>query len=184
MKPPVCGWRIIAGSPETEQGFSVRSLPVGRWLHLAIVLDASNRTLTGYIMGRTIGRVENVTASLERILNRNDPAANRLYIGRAQGAETPGLDAKLRDLRLYNIALSEEQIEAIVFNALGDSGRPRRIPEPRPLRSAPWLWDCRPFRISPSKPKRARCPVFRSGFPAFMKTEPRDRWSGLSGPPR
>jgi len=129
---------ITAGGSEAEQGFTVRAFPVGRWLHVTVVLDASQRILTGYVMGRTAGRVENVNVRLEQFISRKDPAQNRLYVGRAQGAETPALNAKLHDLRLYNIALSEEQVEAIIFGALGDAARgPRRIPEPAapPIRS-------------------------------------------------
>ncbi|MHB8055068.1 MAG: beta-L-arabinofuranosidase domain-containing protein [Candidatus Aminicenantales bacterium] len=121
---------ITAGGLEVEQGFTGRAFPVGRWLHVTVVLDASRRTLTGYVMGRTAGQVENLNVRLEQILNRKDPAANLLYLGRAQDAKAPNLQAKLHDVRLYSIALGEEQVEAIIFGALGDSARgPRRIPE-------------------------------------------------------
>ena len=117
---------ITAGGPEAGQGFSSKASSAGRWFHVAVVLDAAHSTLTGYVMGREAGRVENLKTRLEDILDRNHPEENRLFIGRALGAEKPGLEAKLRDLRLYNIALSEEQVRAIAFGAAGGMGGGRR----------------------------------------------------------
>jgi len=118
--------RVSAAGPPTEQGFASKSYASGRWFHAAIVLDAAQRTLTGYLMGRPVGRVENLNVRLDQILDRNNPAANRLYIGRSLGAEAPGLNAKLHELRLYNIALSEEQVKAIAFGTTGMAGGGRR----------------------------------------------------------
>jgi DUF1680 family protein len=129
--------RITTNGPEAEAGPVGQPLPTGRWIHLAIVLDAANQTLSSYIYGRLAGRAENVKIPLEQLLNRKNPAANRLYIGRSQGSDTPALDAKLHDLRLYSIALSEQQVGVIVGNAIGDFGGRQKVEEPKapPVRS-------------------------------------------------
>ncbi len=124
------GARITAGGPEAGQGFSARFSSPGRWFHMAVVLDAARRTLTGYIMGREAGRVDNLDIRLEDILDQNHPDDNRLLIGRASGAEKPDLEANLHDLRLYNIALSEEQVKAIALGEGGMGGRRQRAVEP------------------------------------------------------
>ncbi len=124
--------RITANGPEGEVGPVGQPLPAGRWIHLAIVLDAANQTLSSYVYGRPAGRAENVKIPLEQLLNRKNPAANRLYIGRSQGSDTPALDAKLHDLRLYRIALSEQQVGTIFGNAVGDFGPQKREEPPAP----------------------------------------------------
>nr|CAI78585.1 hypothetical protein [uncultured Aminicenantes bacterium] len=122
------GFRVglTAADSPAGQEFSSKANTVGRWFHVAVVLDAAHSTLTGYVMGREVGRIEDLKIRLEDILDRNQPDHNRLLIGRALGSETPGLNAKLHELRLFNIALSEDQVKAIAFGATGMTGGGRR----------------------------------------------------------
>ena len=178
---------ITGGGPEGGQGFSSKASSAGRWFHVAVVLDAAHSTLTGYVMGREAGRVENLKTRLEDILDRNHPEENRLFIGRALGAEKPGLEAKLRDLRLYNIALSEEQVRAIAFGASGGMGGGRRraveptAPALRSLVLGLGLKNVPDIVVETTVGTLPRLPVTIPG--TYTKAKPA-RWSGSSGPCR
>jgi uncharacterized protein len=134
---PAIRARILPGGPEIKLE-SPMPLPPNRWIHLTLVLDAAGRTMSGYIYGRPAGRTENANVSLDQFRNRRKPAANRFYIGRAPGSGRPGLEAKLHDLRLYSVALSEAQASTIFRNALGlGEGGPPKVESPKstPVRS-------------------------------------------------
>ncbi|MHB8094369.1 MAG: beta-L-arabinofuranosidase domain-containing protein [Candidatus Aminicenantales bacterium] len=113
--------RLVASG--ADQGFQAAAIPAGRWVHLALVLDAANGTLTGYANGRRTGQVEGLKVSIDKILDQKKMEANHLYIGRAQAPEIPGVDALLRDLRLYDVALDDRQIETVFRNAMGGARR-------------------------------------------------------------
>lgn len=85
------------------------------WLHIAVVLDPAARTLTTYVDGARAGRADNLDAAASQIFKA---AAPRFYIGRAQEDAAPSLHARLRDLRLYRVALTDEQIATIRRNAV------------------------------------------------------------------
>jgi DUF1680 family protein len=93
-------------------------VPVNRWVHLAVVLDPASRALTGYLNGAPVVRAANVDASASQLFGRASGDANRLYIGRAQSDSEPTLNARVRDVRIYRIALTEPQVAAIRNNAL------------------------------------------------------------------
>ena len=125
--------RITDGGPEDGRGFSTRFTSPGRWFHVTVVLDAAHRTLTGYVMGREVGRVENLNIRLEDVLDPNRPDDNRLFVGGSSTADNPVMNANLRDLRLYNIALSEDQVRAVAYGDSGGAGAGRqRAVEPTP----------------------------------------------------
>jgi len=113
--------RLVA--PGADQGFEAAAVPAGRWVHLALVLDAADGTLTGYVNGRRTGRVDGLQVSIDKILDQKKAEANHLYVGRAQAAEVPGVDALLHDLRLYDVALDDRQIETVFRNAMGGMRR-------------------------------------------------------------
>lgn len=129
--------RITAEGPKAEQGPTAEPFRAGRWFHLTVVLDSVQRTLTLYVNGRPAGRTDDVNVRLEQILDWKDPAANKLYLGQSLAGDKPALNAALHDLRLYRVALSEEQIQTIVGNAVGNMGVRQRAQEPAapPVRS-------------------------------------------------
>ncbi len=125
---------IAAGGSAGGRDFSARFASSGRWFHLAVVLDQVHGTLTGYIMGRELGRLENPGVGLAQILDLTRPDKIRLLIGASSSPGLPFFEANLRDFRLYGIALSPDQVRAVAF---GDSGarRSRLETEAPPLRS-------------------------------------------------
>ncbi|MBM3312930.1 MAG: LamG domain-containing protein, partial [Candidatus Aminicenantes bacterium] len=116
---PGAGFRAYAasGSGAVVETNAV-PIPANRWTHLAVVLDPANRSLTGYLNGAQVIRVENVEAGAGPLFDKSPGETNRLYIGRGPADSEPTLNAKVRDFRVYRIALTEPQVAAIRNNAL------------------------------------------------------------------
>jgi uncharacterized protein len=110
--------RITTGGRSAEVGPTAASVPTGRWVHLAVVLDPARRTLSSYIDGVSAGQTANVNLNLDQVLDSDDADANRLYIGKSQYEDDPTLNARLHDVRLYSIALTEQQVATIYKNGL------------------------------------------------------------------
>ncbi|MCF7973605.1 MAG: glycoside hydrolase family 127 protein [Phycisphaerae bacterium] len=100
-----------------EQGPVTSRVAIDQWVHLAIVLDTAGQTLSSYVNGVRVGHAAGVDVTLAQVLDQDDPAANRLYIGKAQ-YEDSDLNAKVHDVRVYSIALTHTQVAAIHRNAL------------------------------------------------------------------
>jgi len=113
--------RITATGWTEEAGPVSARIATGRWVHLAVVLDAAQRTLSTYADGVRVGHATNVDLSLEQVLNQEEASANRLYIGKSGYDTDADLNALIHDVRLYSIALTARQIATIRDNAL--SGR-------------------------------------------------------------
>ena len=94
-----------------------------QWAHIAVVLDPARRTLTAYVDGAKAGEATGVALS---------GPPTRLFVGRSQDDAAPTLHGRLRDLRIYRIALTAEQVATIRNNALSgrQSTRGRGTPPP------------------------------------------------------
>jgi DUF1680 family protein len=88
-----------------------------QWLHFAVVLDPAGRMLTSYLGGTRAGQATGVDVSPAQIVPLSS-TTNRLFLGRSQDGNTPALHGRLRDVRLYRIALGDEAIATIRRNAL------------------------------------------------------------------
>ena len=107
--------RITASGWNEEQGPVAKRIATNVWVHLAVVLDAARHTLSAYADGQKVGQVTNVNLNLEQVLDTS--GANHLYLGKSQFDTDPNLDAKVFDFRLYQIALTDQQVAAIRYNA-------------------------------------------------------------------
>lgn len=92
-----------------------------QWVHLAVVLDPASRTLKAYLDGARVAQAANVAVNVAQVIDQVSAGSNRLYIGRSQDDTVATLHARLRDVRIYRIALSDEQVWTIRRNA--QSGR-------------------------------------------------------------
>jgi uncharacterized protein len=97
-----------------------------QWLHFAVVLDPASRVLTTYVNGARAGQATDVAANASQIVNRTSAASNRLFIGRSQDDNEATLHGRLRDVRIYRIALSDQQVATIRNNALSSRQLTRR----------------------------------------------------------
>jgi DUF1680 family protein len=88
-----------------------------QWIHFAVVLDPASRMLTTYIDGMRAGQAPNVTATPAQLVPQA-ATTNRLFLGRTQDDTAPTLHGRLRDIRLYRIALGDEPVATIRRNAL------------------------------------------------------------------
>ncbi len=89
-----------------------------RWVHLAVVLDPAARVLTTYLDGARAGQATGLTVNAAQVVNQTARDANRLFIGRSQNDAAPAVHARLRDLRIYRIALTDQQVMTIRTNAM------------------------------------------------------------------
>ncbi len=107
-----------------------------------MVLDPADRTLTSYLNGARTGQATNVTVNAAQVINQTSGDANSLYLGRSQNDANATLNARVRDIRIYRVALSEQQVATIRNNGLtgrqpGTAGRGagrREEPPSRPRR--------------------------------------------------
>jgi DUF1680 family protein len=100
------------------QGLVAPAIPTNRWTHVAVVVDAAQKTLKYFVDGRRTGENTNVSLTLETILNQDDGDANQAFIGRSQDVSAPRLNALVHDFRIYSVALTDPQVAVIHRNAL------------------------------------------------------------------
>jgi uncharacterized protein len=92
-----------------------------QWVHVAVVLDPASRVLTTYVDGARAGQATDVAVTAAQILGQTSGAARRLFIGRSQSDTEATLHARVRDFRVYRVALTDQQVATIRTNGL--SGR-------------------------------------------------------------
>jgi DUF1680 family protein len=89
-----------------------------RWVHIAVVLNPADRVLITYLNGAMVGQAEDVTVNAAQVVNQASRDANRLFVGRTQDDTAPAIHARFRDVRIYRVALAEQQVMTIRNNAL------------------------------------------------------------------
>ena len=95
-----------------------KPLPENQWIHLAVVLEPGNRVLTTYVDGARVGQATDVDVNATQVIHQTSRDANRLFIGRSQDDAEPTLHGRLRDLRIYRIPLTDQQVATIRRNGL------------------------------------------------------------------
>ena len=82
------------------------ALPSGGWHHVAVTLDGATGTL--YIDGQKVGSGNiGIRPSQLGVTTQN-------WIGRSQFASDPYLDGRVDDFRVYNFALNDQEIAAVM----------------------------------------------------------------------
>ena len=121
---------VTGGTVRGETG--AKPLLENQWLHIAVVLEPANRVLTTYIDGARVAQASDVDVNFTQIVNQTSRDANRLFIGRSQNDAEPSLHGRLRDVRIYRIALTDQQIATIRTNGLAgrQTTRGRGTPPP------------------------------------------------------
>lgn len=101
-----------------------------RWSHFAVVLDPGGRVLTTYVDGERVGQATEVNATLAQLIPEG-VAPSRLFLGRAQDEGASTLHGRLRDIRLYRVALGDAAVATIRRNGLMSAPTaPDRRPPP------------------------------------------------------
>ena len=90
-----------------EQNISASSaLPTGRWVHLAVTLSGTHGTL--YVDGAAAGSSDTILLAPFQL-----GSTTQNWLGRSQYAADPFFSGRMQDLRLYNGALSAQQVAAL-----------------------------------------------------------------------
>lgn len=106
------------------------AIEANRWVHLAVVRDAADRTLTVYVNGRASPR--GAIAPTTRPASAHDR-------DKPQSIVAARLNGLLHDVRIYSVALTDEQVATIYRNGGG-----RASP---PARAAPVTQDATPVAV-------------------------------------
>jgi DUF1680 family protein len=97
---------------------SSAAIPENQWVHFAVVLDPAGRTLTVHVDGARVSQSANAAGVVTDVVSRTSATANRFFLGRSQVDNEPTIHARLRDVRIYRIALTDQQVTTIQANAL------------------------------------------------------------------
>ena len=97
-----------AVSPAIEQN---------KWVHLAIVIDVTSKSIVTYVDGKAVGEAKDVPINFTAIFGKNKGAKKHLYIGKSINAGDPNLNAMIHDFRIYRIPLNSGQIAGIYNNS-------------------------------------------------------------------
>ncbi len=108
---------VVAGDAVKGET-AAKPLLENQWVHVAVVLDPASRTLTAYVDGARAGQATDVGVPVTQIVHQTAAASNRLFIGRSQDDGAPTLHARVRDFRIYRIALTDQQVATVRNNAL------------------------------------------------------------------
>ena len=95
-----------------------KSVLENQWVHVAVVLDPARRVLAAYLDGAKAGEATGVAVNAAQIVSQAADAPNRLFIGRSQNDAEPTLHGRLRDVRIYRVALTDQQVATIRTNGL------------------------------------------------------------------
>lgn len=147
---------------------------LNKWNHIAVVLDVPSKTLSTYVNGAPAGKAENVAVILEHLFDYSSEGSNILYIGKSLEPGNNLLNAKLYDLRIYRIPLSERQIARIYYSALrkedpsaGRRGEAERnlpaFPEAYPQLYNEFLTDVPDIRVETTAGTLPELPRFLKG---------------------
>jgi hypothetical protein len=124
-KQPNVGFRARItrhGGKNGQATVAAEPLPVGRWIHMAVVLDPANKTFSLYSDGKQAARTDGVNMTIQEVLNKETVEENQLFIGKSLQAGAP-LNALLHDFRIYHVALTAEQVATIRVNAMPVAAR-------------------------------------------------------------
>lgn len=72
--------RITRAGWNAEQGPAAPGVALRQWTHVAIVLDATNKTLTAYVNGRIQASQRNLELTLEDVLHQEEADQNHLWL--------------------------------------------------------------------------------------------------------
>lgn len=103
-----------------KKGLSTFSIRPDSWAHLAVVMDAAEKSICLYVDGQKVAHEAGLPLSASSFLDLDHPDINKLYLGRSIADDGMRFGGLLHDIRIYRRALSAQQIEVIRHNAVSD----------------------------------------------------------------
>lgn len=113
----VLDYAITAGGLGGEQTLMAERPETGKWMHTAVT--RSGNTVTLYVDGEPVVQSTEITNKPSDALE----AASKSYIGKSQFASDPYFKGQLMDIRIYDKALTDEQI-LVMMNDFGEGITP------------------------------------------------------------
>ncbi len=106
-----------------------KAVPVNQWMHVAVVLDPAARVLTAFVDGAKAGQIASVGVNAAQLIGQGASAANQLFLGKSGDGSGVTFHGRLRDVRIFRVALTDAQI-ATIHSAVrrGGSGGGRAVP--------------------------------------------------------
>lgn len=98
-------------------GANAASIPLNKWVHIAIVVDISSKSLISYVDGKKVAQTSDIPSELSAAFGPQSSDNKFLYIGKSLSSADANLDALVHDFRIYRVALSWEQVSGIYKNA-------------------------------------------------------------------
>ena len=133
------GLRVVVVSAGATFETPAATVPINQWIHVAVVLDPAEKTLRAYVDGARVGQVANVAVAATQLTSQSSADANHLYLGRVEDAGAPTLQGRMRDVRIYRVALTGAQVATIAGRRRGGPPAPvistDAIPKESPLAS-------------------------------------------------
>jgi hypothetical protein len=115
-----CGGR--AGDGESEQAvITTAALNGGTWYHLACLIDYANDTATVYINGVAQAMTGTISFTAGSTANT---ASRSNAIGAEENGGSNWFDGKIDDVRIYNRALTANEVSQIYGGSTGTCGAP------------------------------------------------------------
>jgi hypothetical protein len=112
---------FISGAFAVNTGNGLINTNLGQWIHVAFTIDTDAQTVQFYVNGQPV-----TTAVVEgAFADVNFDQPNNLYVGAADPAahsDRAGFDGKMREVMLFNRALSADEIQKIFKKTTPRSG--------------------------------------------------------------
>ncbi|ALS97565.1 family 43 glycosylhydrolase [Lacimicrobium alkaliphilum] len=96
---------ITLHGPAEEQAVETAKLPTGKWVHVAVTL--ADNTATLYVDGEAVASNDSIVNNPMDILSADN------QIGQSQFTGDPAFNGLLDDFRIYNYALSSEEVAEV-----------------------------------------------------------------------
>lgn len=173
---------ITNGNIGKKGAIASNALELNKWIHVVVVVDIPGKNILTYIDGRPAGESNEIPAELSDVFGQAGDQKT-LYIGRSLASGNPGLNALVRDLRIYRVPLSRTQIMGIygAVQRTGNQGavNQRRPEEPLPAFAADYPQLYNPYLVSVSDVTVETEAGTLPRFPSYVNGTYRD---GLNGP--
>ncbi|WP_227006180.1 beta-L-arabinofuranosidase domain-containing protein [Rufibacter latericius] len=109
---------VITAEKGTKKGAVSPAIEANKWVHLAIVVDVSSKSLSTYVDGKPVGQAKDIPRELTEVFGQKP----LLYIGKSLMPGDPNLNALVHDFRIYRVPLTGRQVAGIYTNAQKGGG--------------------------------------------------------------
>ncbi len=114
---------MITGGTKGVIGAVSPAVELNKWVHLAIVIDIPEKSITTYVDNKRVGQGRDIPKELVEVFGREGNNRNKLYVGKSLLVNDPNLDALVRDFRIYRIPLTPNQVSGVFNNPQGGNQR-------------------------------------------------------------